>query len=177
MQPDFLRAMGGMLRSVPLKDWKTYFEFHLANDYASCLSSRFVREAFSFYGTVLSGTKAMKPLWRRTLAATNGALGELLGRLYVEKHFPPEAKKKMLALVADLFTAYEARLRGLDWMTPATKSKALKKLKAFNRKIGYPDKWKSYAGLRVRADDFAGKRDAVERVRERPRNEKSLPAP
>lgn len=156
MQPEFLRAAGMHLASVPLDDWKVYFEFHLANDYAGYLSASFVRAAFSFYGTVLSGTKVMRPLWRRSLAATNASLGELLGQIYVKKHFPPEAKKKMLELVADLFTAYEARLKNLDWMSPATKKKALKKLGAFTRKIGYPDKWKSYAGLIIKADDFAG---------------------
>ncbi len=156
MQPEFFEAMGAMLASVPLADWKIYFEFHFANDFAGYLSSAFVRASFSFYGTVLSGTKVMRPLWRRTLSATNASLGELLGQIYVQKHFPPEAKKKMLELVEDLFAAYEARLKNLDWMSPVTKKKALRKLAAFNRKIGYPDRWKSYAGLHIRPDDFAG---------------------
>lgn len=155
MQPEFFRVAAGMLTSTPLEDWKTYLAYHLVNDYAGSLSEAFAKQAFAFYGTVLTGTKAMKPLWRRVLSSVNGSLGEALGRLYVERHFPPEAKRKMDLLVDDLFTAYEARLRSLDWMSPATKKKALRKLSTFNRKIGYPKRWKSY-GYAVRADDYAG---------------------
>ena len=156
MQPEFFKGASAMLRSVPVAGWKDYLAFHLANDYAGALSDAFVRQSFSFYGKVLMGTESLKPLWRRTLAAVNGSLGECLGKIYVERHFPPEAKKKMDRLVDDLFTAYEARIRSLDWMSPATKRKALQKLASFNRKIGYPKKWKSYAGLAIRPDDYAG---------------------
>jgi putative endopeptidase len=156
MQPKFLKAADQMLSSVPVSDWKTYLEFHLVNDFAGALSDTFIKHSFVFYGTVLSGTKVMKPLWRRVLGVVNGQVGELLGRIYVKKHFTPEAKKKMNILVDDLFTAYEARLKSLDWMTPATKKKALRKLHAINRKIGYPDKWRSYAGLAIEPDDYVG---------------------
>ncbi|HRH24037.1 MAG TPA: M13 family metallopeptidase [Candidatus Paceibacterota bacterium] len=156
MHPEFLAACSTLLTEVSLEDWKTYLSFHVTNDYAGYLSATFVRTSFSFYGTVLSGTKVMKPLWRRTMNAVNGSLGEPLGRIYVHKHFSKDAKYKMELLVADLFEAYEARLKNIDWMTPTTKKKALKKLRAMNRKIGYPDKWKSYAGLTIRPDDFAG---------------------
>jgi len=156
MQPKFLAFVSSLLSTVSIEDWKTYFQWHLINDFASYLSPAFVKQDFAFYGTVLSGQKKMKPLWRRSLAATNGCLGELLGRIYVKKHFTPIAKRKMNAMVDDLFEAYRARLKGLDWMSPATKKKALIKLKALNRKIGYPNKWKSYAGLVIRPDDFAG---------------------
>lgn len=154
--PQFLETASQMLSSIPLEDWKHYLEWHLVNDYAGALSARFKKLTFSFYGTVLTGTKQMRPLWRRVLTTVNGGLGELLGQIYVKKHFPPEAKKKMEELVDDLFVAFEARVKGLDWMTPATKKKALLKLKALNRKIGYPDKWKSYKGLVIRADDYVG---------------------
>lgn len=156
MQPEFFKAVDGMLSSVSLEDWKTYLTFHVVNDFAGALSDPFVKQSFSFYGTVLMGTKQLKPLWRRTLISVSGSLGEALGKLYVERHFPPEAKKKMDLLVDDLFTAYEARIRSLDWMTPATKKKALQKLSSLNRKIGYPTKWKSYAGLTIREDEYMG---------------------
>lgn len=156
MQPDFFTKVNSMLTSVSLEDWKTYLTFHLVNDYAGALSTPFVTLSFSFYGKVLRGTKALKPLWRRVLSSVNGGLGECLGKLYVERHFPPEAKRRMDLLVDDLFTAYETRIRSLDWMTPATKKKALQKLKTFNRKIGYPEKWRSYAGLSITENDYAG---------------------
>ncbi len=156
MQPEFLTRVDQLLVSVSLADWKTYLEFHIVNDFSGLLSDTLAKHSFAFYGTVLSGTKEMKPLWRRVLGTVNGNLGELLGRIYVEKHFPAEAKKKMNILVDDLLTAYETRLTSLDWMSPATKKKALIKLRSLNRKIGYPDKWKSYAGLSISATDYVG---------------------
>lgn len=156
MQPDFLKRIDEMLSSVSIEDWRTYLEFHLVNDFSGLLSDTFVKHSFTFYGKVLSGSKAMKPLWRRVLGTVNGQVGELLGRIYVQKHFTKEAKKRMHLLVDDLFAAYEARLNSLVWMTNATKKKALRKLHALNRKIGYPDKWKSYRGLRISDGDYVG---------------------
>lgn len=156
MQPEFLKGVSSMLARVSLEDWKVYFEWQLVNDMSGVLTPAFVRTSFSFYGTVLTGTKVMKPLWRRALSAVNGNLGELLGKVYVERYFSKEAKQKMNMLVDDLFAAYAARIKGIDWMSPATKKKALKKLSAMNRKIGYPDKWKSYRGLVIRPDDLMG---------------------
>lgn len=156
MQPEFLKAVSKIIKETPLEDLKIYFAFHLVNDYAGYLSPAFVRTSFSFYGTVLGGTKKMRPLWRRVLTAVNGNLGELLGKIYVKQYFPPAAKREMNRLVDDLFEAYENRLKGLDWMSKATKKKAVRKLHAMNRKIGYPDKWKSYTGLVIRPDEYAG---------------------
>jgi len=156
MQPEFLAAIDRMLSSVSLEDWKVYLEFHLVNDFSGLLSDTFVQHSFAFYGKVLAGTKEMKPLWRRVLGTVNSQVGELLGRIYVKKHFTQEAKQRMNLLVDDLFTAYEARLKSLDWMTPTTKKKALLKLRALNRKIGYPDKWKNYTGLEILATDYVG---------------------
>ncbi len=156
MQPHFLSAVSKLLDSVPLSDWKTYLEFHVVGDFASALTEKFVQEQFSFYGTVLSGTKTMKPLWRRILGTVNGNLGELLGQIYVKKHFSKESKKKMNILVDDLLAAYALRIKQLDWMSTATKRKALQKLRAMNRKIGYPDKWRSYRGLIIKQDDYVG---------------------
>lgn len=156
MQKEFLQSVSEILRSVPLPDLKSYLAWHTVNDYSGALSDPFIRQSFSFYGKVLSGTKTMRPLWRRVLGAVNGSLGELIGQIYVKRYFPPEAKRRMNLLVDDLFVAYEARIRSLDWMTPQTKKKALQKLKALDRKIGYPDKWKSYKGLVIKADDYVG---------------------
>ncbi|MBP7741591.1 MAG: M13 family metallopeptidase [Candidatus Pacebacteria bacterium] len=156
MQPDFLKAVNDLLPTVSLEDWKVYLDFHVVNDFSGVLSDKLVKHSFTFYGTVLSGTKVMKPLWRRVLGVVNGHVGELLGRIYVKKHFTAEAKKRMNLLVDDLFTAYEARLKSLDWMTPATKKKALVKLHALNRKIGYPDKWKNFNGLEISPTDYVG---------------------
>lgn len=156
MQPDFLRSVSKLIESVSIADWKVYFEWHLVNDFSGALSPKFIKKSFSFYGTVLTGTKVMKPLWRRTLGTVNGNLGELLGKIYVKRHFSPLAKRRMNIMVDDLFTAYEARLKNLDWMTPVTKRKALRKLRALTRKVGYPDKWKSYKGLLIKADDYFG---------------------
>ena len=105
---------------------------------------------------MLSGTKVMKPLWRRALGATNGTLGEALGKVYVAAYFPPASKRAMDSLVDDLFASYTKRIKKLDWMSPATKKKALVKLRAMNRKIGYPDKWKSYKGLAITPGDYFG---------------------
>jgi putative endopeptidase len=156
MQPDFFAAVSRLLNEVSLEDWKTYLSWHVVNNWASALSTKFITQSFSFYGTVLTGTKVIRPLWRRVLATVNCNVGELLGQIYVQKHFPPEAKKRMDVLVDDLFTVYEKRLKNLDWMSSATKKKALLKLKALNRKIGYPTKWKSYRGLVIKSDDYVG---------------------
>lgn len=156
MQPQFLTAMDALLSKVAIEDWKTYLRFHLIGGAASLLTASFEKQNFAFYGTVLSGVSVMKPAWRRALGMVNGTLGEVLGKLYVEEYFSPEAKKRIVTVVADLFEAYEARIKNLDWMSPATKKKAIVKLKQMTRKLGYPDKWKSYAGLSIRPDDYFG---------------------
>ena len=156
MQREFLAALAKMLAEEPLEDWKTYLTWHMAGGAASLLSARFEKQNFAFYGTVLSGVKKMKPLWRRALNAVNGSLGELLGELYVQAYFGPDAKKKIVEVVEDLFEAYEARIKDLDWMSAATKRKAVQKLHQMNRKLGYPDRWKSYRGLVISPDDYFG---------------------
>ncbi|MCX6820266.1 MAG: M13 family metallopeptidase [Candidatus Adlerbacteria bacterium] len=160
-QPEFFTEALGMLKEVSLADWKVYLEWHLINDFAGSLSEAFVKENFRFYSQVMYGTKKMKPLWRRALGSTNGALGEPFGKLYVAEYFPAEAKKKMDALVSDLFDVYEERMQELDWMSPATKKKATKKLRAISRKIGYPNKWDMYKGVVIMPDDYFGN---IERV-------------
>lgn len=156
MQPDFFKAVDQLLFAVPLEYWKIYLRLRLVSDVAAFLTTSLERENFNFYATVLTGTKHMKPLWRRVLGVVNRSLGELLGELYVQEYFGPESKRKVERIVDDLFTAYDARIRALDWMTPVTKRKALQKLHQMNRKLGYPDIWKSYKGLRLLPDDYAG---------------------
>jgi len=155
-QPNFFKEVEKLLAATPLEDLKIYVEWHLIDATASLLSPAFIRESFNFHGRVLMGTKKMKPLWRRALAGVNGSVGYALGQLYVKKHFTSEAKRKMDALVSDLFTVYEKRIKGLDWMSAQTKKKAVLKLHAMTRKIGYPTKWKSYKGLRILPDDYFG---------------------
>lgn len=154
MQPKFFTHLSKFLKIVPFEELKSYVEWHVVNDYSSHLSERFIKQSFSFYGTVLSGTKVIKPLWRRIMNTVSGSLGEPLGRIFVAKHFPPKAKEVMNEMVEDLFSAYRARILAVDWMSRATKKKALLKLRAMNQKIGYPDKWRSYKDLVVRADEY-----------------------
>lgn len=155
-QPEFLAKMAKMLKSEPLEDWKIYIEWHLLNDAASLLSQKYIEENFNFYGKVMTGTKKIRAPWRRALSAVNGSVGEALGKLYVKRHFPPAAKKEIDTLVSDLFDAYEDRLRKIDWMSKPTKHKAIRKLRAMNRKIGYPTRFRDYKGLKIRPDDYFG---------------------
>jgi len=154
-QPSFFKELNSLLKSVPLQDWKTYTQWHLAHTAAPYLSSDFVQENFNFYGKVLSGAKEMQPRWKRVLYATDDALGEALGQLYVQKTFSPEAKQKAIAMVNNLQDAFKEHVRDLDWMSEETKARALQKLGAFAVKIGYPDKWEDYQGLDISRDSYA----------------------
>jgi predicted metalloendopeptidase len=138
-----------MAQGVPLAEWRTYLRWHLLRATASYLSSPFEREAFVFNKTTLEGTPALPPRWKRVLAETDAALGEALGKLYVERAFSPQAKQKTLEMVANLRAALRTRLQRLEWMGEATKAHALAKLDAMRLKIGYPDVWRDYAALQV----------------------------
>jgi putative endopeptidase len=155
-QPEFFKAVDHLLSTFPVASWKTYLFTHLVGGFASHLTPELEKENFAFYGTTLTGTKQMKPLPRRVLRVVNGLLGEPLGKIYVAAHFPKDAKRKVTQMVDDLFEAYEARIKGLDWMSSSTKQKAIRKLHQVSRKLGYPDKWKSYRGLVIRPDDYVG---------------------
>lgn len=148
-QPAFFKELGRMAQGVPLPEWKTYLRWHLLRATAGYLSSSVEREAFAFNGTTLEGTPALPPRWKRVLGETDAALGEALGKLYVERAFSPQAKQKALEMVANLRAALRARLQGLEWMGEATKTSALAKLDAMHLKIGYPDVWRDYAALQV----------------------------
>ncbi|MBA8885596.1 M13 family metallopeptidase [Dokdonella fugitiva] len=148
-EPRFLRQVQKEFASTPAAQWRTYLEWHVLNAAADTLSAPFVEEHFAFNGKYLTGATEMKPRWKRCAEATDNQLGEALGRKYVEKYFPPEAKARMQDMVKNILLAMKDTIQGLDWMGDATKQKALEKLATFNPKIGYPDKWKDYAGVKV----------------------------
>ncbi|MGH8481693.1 MAG: M13 family metallopeptidase [Nevskiaceae bacterium] len=156
MQPDYFTAAAKLMRSTPLPTLKAYFRWQLLHAYAPYLSKAFVDENFAYYGTALSGTPENRPRWQRGAQAVQSALGEAVGKIYVQEHFPPEAKVRMQELVANLVKAYEQSIRELDWMGEETRARALVKLSKFRPKIGYPDKWRDYSALAVRADDLVG---------------------
>jgi putative endopeptidase len=155
-QPEFMTSAAQLLKTLPLADVQTYLTWQLLLSSAGSLSEPFIKANFAFYGKVVSGQKVMRPLWRRVLQSVNGMVGFAFGRLYVEKHFGEAAKRTMDQLVSDLFVVYERRMQTLDWMSPQTKKKAVEKLRAVSRKIGYPTKWRTYTGLDIRADDYFG---------------------
>ena len=136
------------LKTASVAQWKTYLEWHVLNAAADTLSKPFVEENFAFTKT-LTGATEMKPRWKRCAEATDNQLGEALGRKYVEKYFPPEAKARMQDMVKNILLAMKDTIQGLGWMSDETKKKALEKLSTFNPKIGYPDKWKDYAGVTI----------------------------
>ncbi len=155
-QPDYLGGLSALLEEVPLATWKDYLAWHLVRNAAPYLSSDFVEAHFDFYGRVLQGLQEMKPRWKRGLELVNGILGDALGKIYVQRHFPPEAKERMEKLVANLKTAFGLAIDDLDWMGEETKTEARLKLSHFNAKIGYPLNWKDYSGLVVDPADLAG---------------------
>ena len=153
-EPKFLAEFDRQLASTPIADWKVYLQWHLANAAASSLSDPFVQEDWEFNGKFLSGAKEMKPRWKRCVESTDRQLGEALGKKYVEKYFPPEAKARMQEMVANLRLAMKETIEGLDWMSPATRKRALEKLSTFNPKVGYPDRWKDYSKVPIRRGTF-----------------------
>jgi putative endopeptidase len=148
-QPEFFKEVDAAFASVPLADWKTYLRWHLVHSAAQSLPGKFVDEDFNFYGRTLMGTHELLPRWRRCVQATDRQLGEALGEYYVKRNFPPEAKAKANAMVKNLIAALRDDLSTLDWMSPATRQKALEKLDAITPKIGYPDKWRDYSKFKV----------------------------
>ncbi|MGB4398133.1 MAG: M13 family metallopeptidase [Daejeonella sp.] len=151
--PKFFTDLNAALSSTPINDLKTYLKWNLLKSSAPYLSSDFVDANFAF-SQAISGQKVQTPRWQRMSSLTDGTVGELLGQLYVDKHFKPEAKERMQELVSNLVKAYEIRIKKLDWMSEVTKQKALDKLHAFTPKIAYPDKWKTYEGLEIDRKSF-----------------------
>ena len=162
-QPSYLGALSSELTATPLAVWKTYLRTRLLHSYAPYLGKAFVDARFAYGGTALAGVTANLPRWRRGVALVDAALGEALGKLYVEATFPPAAKARAERLVANLLATYRDSIEGLDWMGPATKREAQAKLATFAPKIGYPKRWIDYSSVVIRADDLAGN---VTRARE-----------
>ena len=156
MQPSFFSEVSALLTAERLPAWRSWARWRVVNSLAPYLSSAFVDENFRFYGTVLSGTPQLRERWKRGVALVEGALGEAVGRIYVERHFSPVAKERMDALVANLIEAYRRSVTDLDWMTEATKAAALDKLAKFRPHIGYPTKWRDYSALAVERSDLIG---------------------
>lgn len=152
---DYTKALNDIITSTDLETWKTYLKWGVIDAKASELNAALDQQNFEFYSKELQGTKEQRPLWRRAVSTVNGNLGEMVGKVYVEKYFPPAAKKRMEALVANLLKAYESSIKELDWMGADTKKEALDKLAKFTPKIGYPDKWKKY-DVDIKADDLYG---------------------
>ncbi|HEY6122575.1 MAG TPA: M13 family metallopeptidase, partial [Pyrinomonadaceae bacterium] len=148
-QPNFVKELNTQLTAIPLDDWKTYLRWHLLNSTSSALTKKFVDEDFDFSGHTLTGAKEILPRWKRCVTATDRALGEALGQVYVEKYFPPAAKTRALAMVENLISALRDDLSDLSWMSDTTRKRATSKLQAFARKIGYPDKWRDYSAMTV----------------------------
>lgn len=149
-----VKAAIAIIEREPLPLLKDYLSWKVINSAAGYLSDDFVTANFEFYGKTLSGSKELRPRWRRTIDAVNGALGEAVGQLYVAQYFPPEAKERMVRLVDNLQVALGERINQLEWMSDETKAKAAEKLGTFIVKIGYPDKWKDYTTLEVKDDSY-----------------------
>jgi putative endopeptidase len=152
--PKFFTEISKQLKATPLETWKKYLRFHLVNDMAPFLSQSFDSTRFNFYGKVMRGQQEQRVRWKRIMQVVDGSIGEILGQLYVDKNFKPEAKKRMLDLVNNLQQTYADRIQKLDWMSDETKKKALVKLNSFVKKIGYPDKWKDYSALTIVNNDY-----------------------
>ena len=152
--PDFITALNGIILNTDIRTLKDYLEWKIIHGSASMLSSDFDNENFNFYSNYLYGQEVQQPRWRRVLNATSGCLGEAIGQLYVEKHFPAEAKARMENLVSNLKIALGERIKNLDWMSEETKAKALHKLDCVNVKVGYPNKWKDYTDLEVTPESY-----------------------
>ena len=158
---DHMRALDDIIVSTDLDTWKIYFRWSALNNMSGRLTEDLDKQGFEFYGKTLRGTPEQRPMWRRGVNAVNGGVGEIVGKVYVKRHFPPEAKERMLTLVRNLINAYEKSIKELDWMTEETKAQALDKLSKFTPKIGYPDEWRDYSALDIEADDLYGNLERV----------------
>ena len=155
-QPSFFAHLSTVLDEVPIEDWKAWLLSHVLRSAAAYLTDDFVETNFDFYGRTLNGTPELRARWKRGVGFVEGALGEAVGKVYVDRHFPPTSKALMDELVADLLEAYRQSIQTLDWMTDATKERAYEKLATFRPKIGYPDRFRDYSALTVDRGDLLG---------------------
>ena len=153
-QPSFASALGALFTESNLDAWKDWLTWQIVAGDAPFLSQEFVDEHFDFYGRTLTGAESIRPRWKRAVALVEDAMGEAIGKIYVERHYPPDVKARMDVLVANLIEAYRQSIADLEWMGEATRSRALEKLDAFTPKIGYPVRWRDYSTMRVDANDL-----------------------
>lgn len=163
-QPSFFKGFAAMVPTVPMSTWKAWLAAQYITSAGPFLSKPFTDARFEFFGKTLSGQQEQRPRWKRGVQAVNGSMGEALGQLYVEKHFPASAKARMETMITNLIEAYRLSISELDWMTPATKKEALEKLSKFKAKIGYPNQWRDYSTLTVSADDLLGNMERAAKV-------------
>jgi putative endopeptidase len=155
-QPEFYVALNKMVKSYPIADWKTYLKWSLMNTYAANLNSAVDNQNFYFYYTIMSGVTKQKPRWKRVVEETNGALGELIGQVYVNEYLPKGSKEKLLEIGNNIREVFANHIKNLDWMGEDTKKKALLKLSKIIMKVGYPDKWKDMSSLEVSRTSYCG---------------------
>lgn len=155
-QVEYTKSLNNIIKNTPLDTWKIYLKWGLVNRNANRLNSALDNQNFEFYSKTLYGVEKPEEDWKRGVNAVNGALGEMVGKVYVEKHFSPEAKERMVTLVKNLLKAYGESIKKLDWMSAATKKEALAKVDKFMIKIGYPDKWRDYSSLKIAKNDLYG---------------------
>lgn len=157
-QPSFVKGFGETFAATSLADWKTYLTFHTLSNFSGYLTTALDNENFEFFSKQLSGRKEQRPMWKRGVSVVNSNLGEVIGKVYVSRHFKPEAKTRMTQLVENLRGAYGASIDELEWMSDDTKKAAQLKLASFDPKIGYPNKWEDYSKLIIKGDDVVGNR-------------------
>ena len=160
--PKALAGIARLAASEPLDAWKDWLTFHRINESAAFLPNAFVDQHFAFYGKALSGTPSRRPRWQSGVNVTSTYLGDAVGKAYVDRHFPPETKAKVQAMVADIVKAFGVRIDALDWMTAATKAKAKAKLATLRVGVGYPESWRDYASLQISKDDVLGNAQRAE---------------
>ncbi len=153
-QKKYFEDLSNVINSFNINDWKAYLEWNVIRNTAPHLSSDFVNRHFEFYGKFISGQKEMKPRWRRVIETVNYSLSEIIGKIYVEKYFSPEAKQRVYNMVLDLKSALKKRIEELQWMSPETKSKAIEKLEMMIIRVGYPNKWRDYSGLDISRESY-----------------------
>ena len=155
-QLDYMRALNDIIKDTSIDDWKTYLTWKVLTANAGLLNEELDQENFEFYSKTLRGIEQPLPRWKRAVSNVNNNLGEVVGKVYVARHFPPQAKEQMLELVNNLIKAYEISIKELDWMGDETKAQALDKLSKFTPKIGYPDNWEDYSRLDIEEADLVG---------------------
>lgn len=155
-QVEYLKNLNNIIKTTPIDTWKTYLKWGVINKSASLLTTELDNQNFEFYSKTLNGTEKQEEDWKRAVGTVNSSLGEVVGKVYVEKHFSPEAKQRMVGMVKNLLKAYAESIKKLDWMSADTKKEALKKIDKFMIKIGYPDKWIDYSTLKIAKNDLYG---------------------